>query len=62
MVADLEKRAGGEAVGTAHAPAAQAFAGDALKDETRDGLVLGGATADPPAPRLPRRRRRVAGG
>jgi ATP-dependent Lhr-like helicase len=62
MVADLEKRAGGEAVGTGHAPAAQAFAADALKEETRDGLALGGATPDPPEPRKPRQRRRAVGG
>jgi hypothetical protein len=60
MVADLEARAGGEAVGTAHAPAAEAFPAAALETATRDGLVLAGPAAGPPAPRGRARRRAAA--
>ncbi|MGN6530043.1 MAG: ligase-associated DNA damage response DEXH box helicase [Burkholderiaceae bacterium] len=60
LVADLEARAGGEAVGTAHAPAAEAFPAAALETATRDGLQLAGAAAEPPAPRKRARRRASA--
>jgi ATP-dependent Lhr-like helicase len=54
MVADLEGRAGGEAVGTAHEDAKAVFARDALQDAAQASVV-----ADRDAPRPGRRTRRA---
>ncbi|MFL6629114.1 MAG: ligase-associated DNA damage response DEXH box helicase [Vitreoscilla sp.] len=54
MVADLEGRAGGEAVGTAHEDAKTVFARDALQDAAQASVV-----ADRDAPRPGRRTRRA---
>ena len=53
MVADLEKAAGGEAVGTAHEPAAQVFGREPLAAQTISSLALARQPANkkPPASR-----------
>jgi ATP-dependent Lhr-like helicase len=56
MVADLEARAGGEAVGTAHLAASEAFPATAIGASTREGLALGRPASEPPAKRKRARR------
>ena len=56
MVADLEGRAGGDAVGTAHEDAKSVFAKDALQDAAQASVV---ADRDPPRPKRRARRPRI---
>ena len=57
MVADLEGRAGGAAVGTAREDAAAVFARPALQDTAQEAVALARDTPAPKAPRRPRRGR-----
>jgi ATP-dependent Lhr-like helicase len=58
MVADLEGRAGGNAVGTAGDDAALAFARSSVKESARDAIALDRDNTSA-APRTPRTRRRT---
>jgi ATP-dependent helicase Lhr and Lhr-like helicase len=59
MVADLEGRAGGEAVGTAHEDAKDVFARPAMQETAQEAIQLDRAEPDKRPPRTSRRRRRT---
>jgi ATP-dependent Lhr-like helicase len=60
LVADLEGRAGGEAVGTAHEDATTVFAVAPLERSVGAGLALDGGAEPTPAPRRRSRARRAS--
>jgi ATP-dependent helicase Lhr and Lhr-like helicase len=59
MVADLEGRAGGEAVGTAHEAAKDVFARPAMQETAQEAIRLDRRNPDKPPPRARRRPRRT---